>query len=64
MQRFCNALPLVPARTLLDRAVRKIRHFVAVVPTVHPAAFHRVATNSVGNAVGSPRRQALGATQI
>jgi hypothetical protein len=55
VQRFCNALPLVPARALLGRAVRKIRYFVAVIPTVHPAASHRVAGNSVGNPVGSPR---------
>jgi hypothetical protein len=32
VQRFCNALPPVPTRTLLYRAFRKIIHFVAVVP--------------------------------
>jgi Protein of unknown function (DUF1778) len=58
--RLRNALPLVPARALPCRAVRKFRHFVGVVPTVHPAASHRVSRSSVGNPVGSPRRQAPG----
>jgi serine/threonine protein kinase len=40
-------LPTIPARTLLYRAVRKIRHLVAGVPAVHPGASHRVVGNSV-----------------
>jgi len=52
-QRFCNALPPVPAHTAPYRLVPKIRHLVAILPTVHPAESHRVAASSVGNPVGN-----------
>jgi hypothetical protein len=53
VQRFCNALPTVPACTAPYRLVAKIRHFVAILRTVHSAESHPVSASSVGNPVGS-----------
>jgi hypothetical protein len=53
VQRFCNALPPVPACTAPYRLVPKIRHFVAILPTVHSTESHPVAASSVGNPVGN-----------